>query len=232
MDKSLISANGTNGGSIALSGKTIISSGTLSSNGSTAKGGRIDIEGTNSIRLLSSDITASGSQQGGLVRIGGAFQGGYDLTRTNEQEETFVTRWGNIPTMENVNTLFINDGSTLNIESDHTPGTLILWSDQETTMLGHINAMGLQGGSVEISSKDTLRYLGLQNIKMVEGGHLLGEDLGGLEALGEEHDLDDERDVGHHHRHRAEERLQILGELGAAGVPLSLIHISEPTRPY
>ena len=51
--------------------------------------------------------------------------------------------------------------------------TLILWSDQETTMLGHINAMGLQGGSVEISSKDTLRYLGLQNIKMVEGGHLL-----------------------------------------------------------
>ena len=173
MDKSLISANGTNGGSIALSGNTIISSGTLSSNGSTAKGGRIDIEGTNSIRLLSSDITASGSQQGGLVRIGGAFQGGYDLTRTNEQEETFVTRWGNVPTMENVNTLFINDGSTLNIESDQTPGTLILWSDQETTMLGHINAMGLQGGSVEISSKDTLRYLGLQNIKMVEGGHLL-----------------------------------------------------------
>ena len=173
MDKSLISANGTNGGSIALSGNTIISSGTLSSNGSTAKGGRIDIEGTNSIRLLSSDITASGLQQGGLVRIGGAFQGGYDLTRTNEQEETFVTRWGNVPTMENVNTLFINDGSTLNIESDHTPGTLILWSDQETTMLGHINAMGLQGGSVEISSKDTLRYLGLQNIKMVEGGHLL-----------------------------------------------------------
>ena len=173
MDKSLISANGTNGGSIALSGNTIISSGTLSSNGSTAKGGRIDIEGTNSIRLLSSDITASGLQQGGLVRIGGAFQGGYDLTRTNEQEETFVTRWGNVPTMENVNTLFINDGSTLNIESDQTPGTLILWSDQETTMLGHINAMGLQGGSVEISSKDTLRYLGLQNIKMVEGGHLL-----------------------------------------------------------
>ncbi|MDC3112141.1 filamentous hemagglutinin N-terminal domain-containing protein [Pelagibacteraceae bacterium] len=173
MDKSLISANGTNGGSIALSGNTIISSGTLSSNGSTAKGGRIDIEGTNSIRLLSSDITASGSQQGGLVRIGGAFQGGYDLTRTDEQEETFVTRWGNVPTMENVNTLFINDGSTLNIESDQTPGTLILWSDQETTMLGHINAMGLQGGSVEISSKDTLRYLGLQNINMVEGGHLL-----------------------------------------------------------
>ena len=86
MDKSLISANGTNGGSIALSGNTIISSGTLSSNGSTAKGGHIDIEGTNSIRLLSSDITASGSQQGGLVRIGGADQGGYDLTRTKEQD--------------------------------------------------------------------------------------------------------------------------------------------------
>ena len=40
-------------------------------------------------------------------------------------------------------------------------------------MLGSINANALQGGSVEISSKDTLRYLGLQNITIGNGGHLL-----------------------------------------------------------
>ena len=40
-------------------------------------------------------------------------------------------------------------------------------------MLGSINANALQGGSVEISSKDTLRYLGLQKIIIGNGGHLL-----------------------------------------------------------
>ena len=32
------------------------------------------------------------------------------------------------------------------------------------------------------------------------------------------HDLGDEPVIGHHHRHRPEERLQVVGQLGAAGV--------------
>ena len=39
------------------------------------------------------------------------------------------------------------------------------------------------------------------------------------EAVRHERDLADHRVVGHHHRARPEERLQVVGELGAAGVP-------------
>ena len=45
------------------------------------------------------------------------------------------------------------------------------------------------------------------------------EHLGLQEALRLQLDLDDVLEVGHDHRARPEERLQVLGELGAAGVP-------------
>ena len=40
-------------------------------------------------------------------------------------------------------------------------------------MIGNINARGTIGGAVEISSKDTLRHVGLSNVNISEGGHLL-----------------------------------------------------------
>ena len=40
-------------------------------------------------------------------------------------------------------------------------------------MLGNINATGTVGGAVEISSKDTLRHVGLSKINISKGGHLL-----------------------------------------------------------
>eukprot|EP00962_Isochrysis_galbana_P015846 scaffold4536_cov113-Isochrysis_galbana.AAC.12 len=52
----------------------------------------------------------------------------------------------------------------------------------------------------------------------VELRHLVGEPLGLAKALGEEHDLGDQAVVGHHHCDGAEERLEVVGQLGAAGV--------------
>ena len=40
-------------------------------------------------------------------------------------------------------------------------------------MLGNILATGTTGGAVEISSKDTLRHVGLSNVNISDGGHLL-----------------------------------------------------------
>ena len=40
-------------------------------------------------------------------------------------------------------------------------------------MLGNILATGTIGGAVEISSKDTLRHVGLSNVNISDGGHLL-----------------------------------------------------------
>eukprot|EP00964_Phaeocystis_antarctica_P042671 scaffold24462_cov48-Phaeocystis_antarctica.AAC.3 len=52
-----------------------------------------------------------------------------------------------------------------------------------------------------------------------EGGdELLREWLALVEAEGEETDLGDHRVVGHHHGHRTEERLEVVGQLGAACV--------------
>jgi len=54
--------------------------------------------------------------------------------------------------------------------------------------------------------------------ELVQHGHLLGQVLGGVEALREEHDLADLLEVRHNHGHRPEERLQVVRQLGAARV--------------
>ena len=54
--------------------------------------------------------------------------------------------------------------------------------------------------------------------QLVQDGHLLGEQLGGGEALGEEHDLADLLQVGHDDDDGPEEGLDGVGQLGAARV--------------
>ena len=54
--------------------------------------------------------------------------------------------------------------------------------------------------------------------ELVEDGHLFGEHLGHREALGEEHNLADLLQVGHNDDHRSKERLDRVGQLGAASV--------------
>ena len=76
--------------------------------------------------------------------------------------------------MKNAQFVFINKGAIIDVASSNgDAGTAIIWSDQETTMLGKILATGTIGGSVEISSKDTLRHIGLNDISISAGGHLL-----------------------------------------------------------
>jgi len=172
---SLLNVSGqTSGGTIQLSSKDFISSGDIEAKGHSLKGGFVDIEASNDIRLLSSSIDVSGNTQGGLIRVGGDFQGGNNLTRTSEQEDIFVNRWGATPDIINAQKILISDGSKIDISGSTGPGgTAIIWSDKETTMLGDIKAKGTIGGAVEISSKDTLRHVGLSKINISEGGHLL-----------------------------------------------------------
>ncbi len=167
------SSGNTNGGNILLSAPNIMSSGSVSAKGDQ-QGGYIDIESEGYIRLLSSKIDVTGNTQGGLVRIGGEFQGNNNLTRTEEQQNVFVDRWGERRSLTNAKTVLVSDGSSIDISSSNgKAGTAIIWSDQETTMLGNILAKGIIGGAVEISSKDTLRHVGLSNVNISDGGHLL-----------------------------------------------------------
>mmetsp|Transcript_24962 Transcript_24962/g.78156 ORF Transcript_24962/g.78156 Transcript_24962/m.78156 type:complete len:249 (-) Transcript_24962:401-1147(-) len=58
----------------------------------------------------------------------------------------------------------------------------------------------------------------LLRAELEEVNHLLADGLGVLQALSEEHDLRDELAVRAHHGHGAEEKLQVVREVGAAGV--------------
>ena len=171
---STLDASGVVGGDIEISAKNLETSGNIIATGLYGAGGRLDIESSNKATFYTSHLDASGTSRGGLVRIGGAFQGSNDLTRTTTQEETFIDRWGTLPSMKNAQFVFINKGAIIDVASSNgDAGTAIIWSDQETTMLGKILATGTLGGSVEISSKDTLRHIGLNDISINAGGHLL-----------------------------------------------------------
>ncbi|MCX7198740.1 MAG: filamentous hemagglutinin N-terminal domain-containing protein, partial [Proteobacteria bacterium] len=154
------------GGRIAVdAGGGILSSGTYRAASSAGDGGRIDFTG-HGVRLLSATFDASGETRGGLVRLGGAFQGG----KTNPDAQgydLFVTRWGELPALSSAQRLFVNDSSAVDVSSRAgRGGTAVFWSDRETTQLGRINASGAAGGgAVEISSGDVLRHAGLAGLR-------------------------------------------------------------------
>ena len=64
--------------------------------------------------------------------------------------------------------------------------------------------------------------------ELVEHRHLLGQHPGGVETLGEEHDFANLLQVGDDHRDGTEERLEVIGELGATRV--AGVHGDEVTR--
>ena len=157
---SFIDATGINGGNIKYtSNRQIISSGIFRASGTYGKGGNIDITAPR-ISLFSSQIFAQGGIQGGQVRIGGEFQGGKNLA----QDE-----------LANARTLVATDSTTIDVSAIGTRGnggTAVLWSDNKTTFLGKVNAMGGTlagiGGNIEISSSDSLYYNG--TIETARGG--------------------------------------------------------------
>ena len=71
-----IAANGATGGSVSLaSSGNLWVSGAVAVTGLSGTGGFVDLAGTD-IKLAGATIDASGASGGGLVRIGGTFQGG------------------------------------------------------------------------------------------------------------------------------------------------------------
>jgi filamentous hemagglutinin family protein len=162
-----------NGGTVtAESGGRIASSGAYRAAGATGAGGRIDITAPD-LRLLSARIDASGGAQGGLVRIGGPFQGG-KAPSGMAYDNGFTGRWGTLPYIASASQTFINDGSSIDVSSSHgAGGTAVVWSNAQTTFLGLIDARGTtSGGFVEISSGTTLRRATLQGVN-TGGGTLL-----------------------------------------------------------
>lgn len=170
----VIDASGdSQGGVISVEAQTgFISSGRYDASSANGRGGQVDLTATD-LRLLGAQIDANGEQKGGIVRLGGAFQGGKTPDITQDYYDSFVGRWPNLPAIENAGRTFVNDSTNIIVSSSEgTGGTAIIWSDDQTTFLGSINASGISGGSVELSSAATLRYANLTGVT-VQDGYLL-----------------------------------------------------------
>ena len=166
----------TDGGAVSLqAGGSLLSSGRHDAHGAAGMGGRVDISGAD-VRLMAANVDASGATQGGLVRVGGAFQGGAQRADAPDADR-FAARWGVMANIANADATFINDNTTLDVSARGAAGqggTAVVWSQQQTTMLGAVKATGAaRGGAVEISSHEDLRHVGLERLDIGAGGRLL-----------------------------------------------------------
>jgi len=114
----------------------------------------INIIGEN-VGLVDADINASGNNNGGIVRIGGDYQG-----------------QGSIPNAENT---FISSDSIINANSllNGDGGRVIIWADANTIFNGTILARGGNdsgnGGFVEVSGKENLLFRGNVDVMATNG---------------------------------------------------------------
>ncbi|MEQ8997549.1 MAG: CHAT domain-containing protein [Coleofasciculus sp. B1-GNL1-01] len=112
---------------------------------SPAIGGEINIIGK-TVGLISANIDASGTNNGGTVRIGGDYQGE-----------------GIIP---NADITLVDENSTIQADAltAGDGGTVIVWADGQTAFSGNISARGGlntgDGGLVEVSGKKELKFGG------------------------------------------------------------------------
>ena len=150
------------GGIIEFNGgnqSTLTTSGTFAATGKV--GGAVHLFGQD-LRLLATQIDASGKGGGGEILVGGNYQG---------------TTQGAI----NAQTTLINPATTLKADALTTGngGRVVVWSDQQTNFYGNITAKagitGGDGGLIEVSSKNQLVFGGMANASAANGntGQLL-----------------------------------------------------------
>ena len=160
--------DGGAGGAVRVTGSLIADGNTL--------GGRIDVTGAN-VTFEGASLSATGTERGGLVRVGGAFQGGREQTASSADAALFAGRFGGSSPIANATTTHIDAASNINVSATGaagTGGTAIVWSDSTTVMQGAIAARGaLAGGAVEVSAKSTVQSVDLKRVGIGKGGTLL-----------------------------------------------------------
>ncbi|HEY9614932.1 CHAT domain-containing protein, partial [Allocoleopsis sp.] len=117
-------------------------------------GGEVNVLGAK-VGLFGANINASGSNGGGMVRIGGDYQGK-----------------GTIP---NALRTFVSSDSVINADAlnQGNGGRVFVWADEATRFYGTVTAQGGlpsgNGGFAEVSSKGFLDYAGVANLSAVQG---------------------------------------------------------------
>lgn len=122
----------------------IFSSAAFDATGKT--GGKIAVTGAD-VTLLAATLNASGMNGGGMVHIGGEWQGS--------------------GTLAHAQTVRVNSTTLIKADAIQTGngGEAVVWSDKKTVFQGTVSARGGatsgNGGRMEVSSKDALIFAGL-----------------------------------------------------------------------
>ncbi len=118
------------------------------------RGGRVDVFGE-TVRIDGAQIDASGDTGGGVIRIGGDYQG---QGKSPTSDLTLVTR----DALIRADALLSGNG-----------GKVIVWGNDFTGFAGFISARGGalngNGGFVEVSGKEVLAYRGLSDLRATNG---------------------------------------------------------------
>ncbi|RTL89867.1 filamentous hemagglutinin N-terminal domain-containing protein [Ancylobacter aquaticus] len=153
-------ANGK-GGSIKVAGTKVKVAGTLDAAGKKAAGGSIVVEGRE-ITLNSAALLDASGTSGGLVLVGGDYQGGANAAR-NYLGEAVAT----------AQTVTVESGAR--IQASGTAGAggdVVVWSDLQTYFAGSIVATGAgagAGGDAEVSGKAQLAFTGTADLTSASG---------------------------------------------------------------
>jgi fibronectin-binding autotransporter adhesin len=146
----------TQGGKIVLSGGdagNVTVSGILDATGDT--GGEIVVTGQAVGALDGAVLDASGTNGGGKINFGGAFQGGDELPGS---EYTYIDN---------------NAILRANAEENGDGGDVVVWSDGNTVFKGDIEAKGGansgNGGDVEVSGLNFLSFKGFVDTSALNG---------------------------------------------------------------
>ncbi len=145
---SRVSASGAVGGRVDASASvgTLIAQGIVEAKGDDGPGGTIRLSGERVALLPRSRTDASGSAGGGVVLVGGGFQ-------------------GSDPGMQNARRTVVAPGAEIRVDAERAGdgGTAVVWSDESTRYQGAISARGAgdgSGGLVEVSGKQHLEFAG------------------------------------------------------------------------
>ncbi|MFG1422819.1 MBG domain-containing protein [Roseixanthobacter liquoris] len=149
------------GGEIRVSGGKVTIAGKLDARGEGDKGGTIVATAREIELAAGADLDVSGSA-GGLVLVGGDYQGGKDAATKYLSE-----------TVANAETVTVAPGAR--IRADGTQGAggqVVVWSDSHTSFQGSLSATGAgtaAGGDAEVSGKAVLDFRGTADLRS-EGG--------------------------------------------------------------
>ncbi|MGV8079157.1 MAG: filamentous hemagglutinin N-terminal domain-containing protein [Syntrophales bacterium] len=151
---SVTTAGGAEGGRIEVQSEdgTTAVSGTVAATGTDGRGGDIAILGDHVELTGPALVDASGGSGGGSILIGGDYQGANAA-------------------VPNAETTDVGSGAVIRADALNTGdgGKVVVWSDDTTSFDGFISARGGasggDGGSVEVSGKQTLVYRGLTDVR-------------------------------------------------------------------